>query len=111
MLFQALGHCAECQQEFRFSTSPKAKGVSGDKQGKTNLATVWGQIATGGGHKPFAEMMAVLGVPTMTRKSFITTEKKIDDWWKDLFGESMISAGKKEREIAITNTKEYLQSL
>lgn len=49
-------------------------------------------MATGGGHKPFAEMMAVLGVPTMTKKSFITTEKKIGDWWRDLFAESMITA-------------------
>ena len=71
-------------------------------------------MATAGGHKLFAEMMAVLGVPTMNKKPFITTEKKIGDWWRDLFAKSMISAGKEEREIAIPTThitKEYLQSL
>ena len=63
-----ISRCAGCQQEFRFSTSPKVKGVTGGKQWETNLAAVWGQMATGGGHKPFAEMMAILGVPTMTKK-------------------------------------------
>ena len=33
--------------------------------GMTGGSTVWGQMATGGRHKPFAEMMAVLGVPAM----------------------------------------------
>ena len=95
--------CAGCQQEFRFSTSLKVRGMTGGKQWETNLAAVWGQMATGGGHKPFAEMMAILGVPTMTKKSYITTEKKIGHWWRDLFTESMITAGKEEREIAITD--------
>ena len=40
---------AGCQQEFRFSTSPKVKGMSRGEQWETNLATVWGQMATGGG--------------------------------------------------------------
>ena len=77
--------------------------MSGGKQWETNLAAVWGQMATEGGHKPFSEMMAVLGVPTMTKKSFMTTEKRIGDWWRDLFEQSMISAGKEEKEKAIAN--------
>ena len=96
-------HCAGCHQEFKFSTSAKVKGMSGGKQWETNLAAVWGQMTTGGGHKPLAEMMAILGVPTMTKQSFMTTERKIGEWWRDLFGQSMISAGKEERDIAITN--------
>ena len=60
-------HCAGCHQEFKFSTSAKVKGMSGGKQWETNLAAVWGQMTTGGGHKPLAEMMAILGVPTMTQ--------------------------------------------
>ena len=43
-----------------FQLSPKVEGMTGGKQWETNLAAVWGQMATGGGHKPFAEMMAVL---------------------------------------------------
>ena len=41
--------------------------MSGDKQWETNLAAVWGQIAKGRWHKPFAEMIAALRVPTMTK--------------------------------------------
>ena len=70
--------CAGCQQEFKFSTSTKVKGMSGGKQWETNLAAVWGQMTTGGGHKPLAEMMAILGVPVMTKQSFLTTEKKVN---------------------------------
>ena len=96
-------HCAGCQQEFQFSTSPKVKGMSVGKQWETNLVAVWGQMATGGGHKPFAKMMAVLGVPTMTKTSYMTIEKKLGDWFRDLFEQSMISAGKEEKAIAITS--------
>ena len=42
--------------------------MTGGKQWEANLAAVWGQMATGGGHKPFSEMMAVFGVPIMTKK-------------------------------------------
>ena len=33
--------CAGCQQEFKFSTSAKVKGMSGGKQRETNLAAIW----------------------------------------------------------------------
>ena len=49
---------------------------------ETNLAAVWGQMATGGGHAMLQETMSVLGVPTMTKKSFMTTERDIGEWWK-----------------------------
>ena len=36
-------------------------------KGMTGGSAVSGQMATGGRHKPFAEIMAVLGVPTMPK--------------------------------------------
>ena len=95
--------CAGCHQEFRFSTSSKVQGMTGVKCWETNLAAVWGQMCTGGGHTPLAETMAVLGVQTMSRQSFMSTERKICEWWRDLFEQSMTSAGKAERQIAIAN--------
>ena len=91
--------CAGCLQEFKFSTSSKVQGITGGKCWKTNLAAVWGQMCTGGGHMPLAETMVVLGVQTMSKQSFVSTERKICEWWRDLFEQSMTSAGKEEREI------------
>ena len=63
--------------------------MTGGKYWEANLAAVWGQMCTGGGHKPFAEAMAVLGVQTMSKQSFMSTERKIGEWWRDLFEESI----------------------
>ena len=95
--------CTGCQQEFNLLTSSKVKGTSGGAYWEVNLAAVWGQMTTGGGHKPLAETMAILGVPTMTKQSFMSAEQRIGEWWRDLFEESMLEAGREERQIAITN--------
>ena len=52
---------------------------------------------------PLMESMAVLGVPSLTKKAFITIEKHIGQWWWTLFEDSMKQAGNKERAIAIAN--------
>ena len=87
--------CTGCHQDFNFSTSSKVQGMTGGKCWETNLAAVWSQMCTGGGHAPLAE--------TMSRQSFMSTERKICEWWRDLFEESMTLAGKEEKEIAIAN--------
>ena len=46
----------------------------------------------------------------MSRQSFMSTERKICEWWQDLFEESMTLAGKEEKEIAIANNS-YHQGL
>ena len=66
--------------------------MTGGNYWEANLAAVWGQMCTGGGHKPLAEAMAVL-----LRGSWI------GEWWRDLFEQLMTSAGKEERDIAIAN--------
>ena len=41
------------------------------------MAALWGQVVTEGGHSPLAEAVSsVLGVPVMSKKSFIATEKE-----------------------------------
>ena len=92
-----------CLREFKFSTSSKVQGMTGGKCWETNLAAVWSQMSTGGGHAPLAETMALLGVQTMSRQSFMSTERKICEWWRDLLDESMTLAGKEQKEIAIAN--------
>lgn len=60
-----------------------------------NLAAVWGQMCTGGGHSRLEETMSVVGVPVMTKRSFIS------EMWKQVLEQSMAEAGRRERELAI----------
>ena len=71
-----------------FPTSSKVASLSGSKRWECNVAAVWGQMATGGGHTPSAEAMTVLGVPVMSKKSFLATEKEIGcKWWTSFRGD------------------------
>ena len=45
--------------------------------------------------------MGVLGVPTMSQKSFIQTEREIGEWWKQELEGSMKATGEEERRLAI----------
>lgn len=44
--------------------------------------------------------MSVLGIPAMTKKSFIETERDIGEWWKLMMEEEMIKAGEEEKMLA-----------
>ena len=79
------------------------KGTSGGVYWEVNLKLFWGQMTTGGGHKPLIETMAILGVPTMTKQSFMSAGQQISEWWRDLFEELMLEAGREEKQIAIAN--------
>ena len=65
------------------------------------MAAVWEQMATGGGHTRLKEVMSVIGVPVMTKKTFIATESAVDkDWWQSL-KESMRQATEEGKKLAI----------
>ena len=94
-------HCTNCRKEFPLKTSSRVKDVSGKHCWESNIAAVWGQISTGAGHSTLVETMAVLGIPTMTKKSFIASERKIGEWWWALLKKSMKLAGEEEKAVAI----------
>ncbi len=71
------GQCSSCGHTITFETSPKVKGPKLYCRWECNLAVVWGQMGTGGGHSHLEETMSVLGVPVMTQASFISTERDI----------------------------------
>ncbi len=55
---------------------------------------------TGSGHSHLEEAMGVLGVPVMSKATFIHTERDIGDWWKEKLMESMLEAGREEKRLA-----------
>ena len=64
-------------------------------------------MSTGSGHSQFEEAMSVLGVPVMTKKSFINTERDIGEDWKKQLLESITRAGKEEKRLAEENGEYY----
>ena len=65
------GQCSVCKHSIVLETSPKVKDPQMYCRWECNLAAVWGQMATGGGHSHLEETMSVLGVLVMTQASFI----------------------------------------
>ena len=94
-----------CPEEFQFVTSSSVQGLNGGHQWECNLTAVWGQMATGGGHAPLIKSMAVLGIPSWTKKASKTIEKHIGDWWRTLLNGSMKQAGKEEKAIALPTSR------
>ena len=45
--------------------------------------------------------MSVLGVPVMSKRTFIDTERDIGEMWRQVLQQSMAEAGRREREIAM----------
>ena len=93
--------CSGYGENISFATSSKVDFPSSGKYWSCNVAAVWGQMATGGGFNHLEESMGILGVPEMSKQSFIKTEQTIGKWWWDLFNDSMLTAGKKEQELAV----------
>ena len=93
--------CNGCRLEVAFPTSSKIVGVGRGQRWESNLAAVWGQMSTGGGHAPLTETMAVLGVPVMTKRAFMATERAIGETWWRALENSMKEAAEEERKHAL----------
>ena len=76
-------------QESKFATSTKTSGLSGKSYWTNNLAAVWGQMTVGSGFNSLQESLSVLGVPVMTKQSFIDTERTGDYYKKMSVGQSI----------------------
>ena len=44
----------------------------------------------------------LLGIPSLTKKSFMAIVKRIGDWWRMLLNDSMKQAGEEEKVIALS---------
>ncbi len=94
------GHCPTCNHRITLETSPKVKGPRGYSRWECNLAAVWGEMTTGGGHSRLEESMSVMGVPVMTKSSFIRSECGIGEQWRRSLIDSMAEAGREEKRLA-----------
>ena len=60
-----------------FKLLKKVKGPNGYQRWECYLAAVWGQMSTDGGHSVLQESLSTLGIPVMSKSSFIHTERDI----------------------------------
>ena len=89
-----------CRHAIQLETLPKVKGPKQYRRWECNLAAVWGKMFTGGGHSHLEETLSVLGVPVMSKRSFINSERDIGCWWKEKLEKSMKEAGVEEKRLA-----------
>lgn len=93
--------CNTCNENISFKTSSCVSLTDNSKRWEANVAATWGQMATGGGHARLKEVMSVLGVPVMTKKTFVATESDIGKRWEELLEDSMKQAAEEEKQLAI----------
>ena len=94
------GHCATCNETIHLESSDRVTGPNRKAMWSVNLGAVVGEMYTGGGHSRLQETYAPVGVPVMTKRSFIRTEKAVGDRWKEMLQETMVEAGKEEKRLA-----------
>ena len=94
------GECSACDNSIGLETSSKVKGPRGYSRWETNLASVWSQMATGGGHSQLEKTMSVMGVPVMSKSTFVNTERQIGEFWTDEMDKCMDAAGVEEKRLA-----------
>ena len=102
--------CSKCNHKIILESSKKVKGPNNYCRWECNLAVVWGQMVTGGGHRKFEETMSIAGVPVMTKTSFVSTERGIGEWWEQELRKLMEEAGREERELAM-NRGDYHEGI
>uniref|UniRef100_A0A1X7VYG9 Mutator-like transposase domain-containing protein n=1 Tax=Amphimedon queenslandica TaxID=400682 RepID=A0A1X7VYG9_AMPQE len=82
-LASVLSAKCSCSHKITFPTSNKLSGLSRRDYWECNLTAVWGQMSLRGGHSNLQKTMSALGVPVMTKRSFIASEKKlVNGGWK-----------------------------
>ena len=88
--------CSKCAFNIPLRSSQRVIGPKGNSQWEVNLAAVWGQMSTGGGHSKLNETMSVIGIPVMAPKNFISIERSIGLWWQQQLQGIMAEAGREE---------------
>ena len=92
-------------------SSTKIAGSKGiNKRYSVNVGAVWGQMATGGGQRKLNEMMASIGIPGMSKGTFIRIETQIGNKWEDILSTEIQKAGEEEKRLAIER-KDFFQDV
>ena len=75
-----------------------------------NVGAVLGQMATGGGASRLQQVMGSVGVASVSKQTFTTTERFITEQVERQLSQTMPDAGKEERKYA-KSSGEYFQGV
>ena len=109
-----LAKCSKCNEEIMFKTCNivKLKEPDGTVRStyQSNVTAVMGQMSTGGGCNNLEELLCTIGIPSMTKPTFIKIERLLGSAFEIYLGELMLQAGQEEKNLAIQNSK-YHQNI
>ena len=101
----------KCHKSVPLYTSTRvATSRRGKKPWSINVGAALGQMATGGGASHLLQVMASVGSPSMSKTTFTATERYITEELKSMLAQSMLEAGREEREHAISQN-DYFQDI
>ena len=92
--------CNKCHRVFTLNTSDKTTTPNGDRW-LVNVMAVLGTMSTGGGSAQLTTVLSTMGIPSMSKGTFVTTERLLGDFLKNELTVKMMEAGEQEREMAI----------
>lgn len=93
--------CVKFGHSIKLYSSEKVQGPRGYKRWECNLAAVWGQVSSGGGHTPLQKTTSLLGVPVMAKKNYASVERDLGEWWHHQLEKSCSEAGQEEKRQGI----------
>ena len=100
-----LAKCSKCNEEITFTSCNKVELKKPDGKVRStyqaNVEAVIGQMATGGGCNNLEELLCTIGIPSMSKPTFIEIERLLGSFFEAYLGELMLQAGEEEKQIAI----------
>ena len=99
-----VSRCYKCKQSFKTYTSECVKFQEKGHY-STNLGAVLGQVSTGGGGDHLEEQLSSMNIPSLSPHTFVSIERSLGTAFEDIVTKELLSAGREEREHAITNNK------
>ena len=97
-----ISKCPKCNKVFKFNTSQQLP-IGGKFHYSVNIGGILGQIATGGGSAHLDEQLACVDVPSISQPHFLKLERALGTMFENIVAQGLLSASKKERQIAISN--------
>ena len=74
---------------------------------ENNVAAVMGQMATGGGFSNLEQSLSIIGIPPLSKPTFIDIERCLGQLFEQYLTELMLEAGREEKQIAINNKQDH----
>ena len=93
------GKCLKCNAAFTIPSSSQITTSTGKKFWKVNLGAVLGQMATGGGASWLQQVMGSVGVASLSKQTFTSTERFITEEVERQLSQTMLVPAKRNRKM------------